>query len=66
VRARAAFAAVIALFATRAQGAPALMAPISDRVREHDGDALVSASSASRIASAFSRFQRFILGGGGG
>ncbi|MCL4715509.1 MAG: hypothetical protein KJZ75_11410 [Hyphomonadaceae bacterium] len=62
--AKAVFAAVVAMFAARPQGADAIAshAPLE---RAHEDDGLVSPQSASRISAAFSRFQRFILGGGG-
>lgn len=63
MRARAAFAALVAMFSVRPQGADAI-ASHARLERPHEDDALVSIESASRIARAFSRFQRFILGGG--
>lgn len=64
--ARAVFAAVVAMFSGARQAGAEAIAPAQSthRVVADDG-ALVSPLSATRIIAAFSRFQRFILSGGG-
>lgn len=63
MNARAAFAAVIALFNARPQAAGDALRQQAAHTLEHDG--LVSEASAYRIRAAFARFQRFFSGGGG-